>query len=170
MGAVNDGESVNTRAGMWDQWDTGLSVQAALERVQRLAYEWEFETVFRTDHEVILQQGSQVKTRFIGGWFADPKRFPKKTRVRVTPATGVSRVEVAVFETLGFGFLDPHFKRRYEEYFASWIEAMRLALPPVASRGGSSTLDLLETLAKLREKGILTQQEFESRKRRVLAN
>jgi Short C-terminal domain len=41
---------------------------------------------------------------------------------------------------------------------------------PVAATAGSSTLDQLKSLAELRDRGALTEDEFEAEKRRLLAS
>jgi hypothetical protein len=41
---------------------------------------------------------------------------------------------------------------------------------PVAATPGSSTLDQLKSLAELRNRGALTEDEFEAEKRRLLAS
>lgn len=39
---------------------------------------------------------------------------------------------------------------------------------PAPSSGGSNSLDDLEKLAELRKKGILTEEEFQAKKRQIL--
>jgi hypothetical protein len=84
-------------------------------------------TVVRDDGmETEVTQGSQLRTRLLGGWFVNGKHFPKRAMVRFTPApeSGGTRVDVHIEETLGFGVLDPIFEDRYQAYFRTWIEEL----------------------------------------------
>jgi hypothetical protein len=78
--------------------------------------------------ETEVTQGSQLRTRLLGGWFVDGKHFPKRAVVRLTPSPEGTHVAAHIEETLGFGVLDPIFQERYEAYFREWLQDLTRTL------------------------------------------
>lgn len=75
--------------------------------------------------ELELEQGSQATTRMLGGWLLPGRIAPKRARVRWTEG---GTVEARIEEALGFGWIDPIFKRKYEAYFREWMAGLRRSL------------------------------------------
>lgn len=66
------------------------------------------------------RQGSQLVTRFLGGWFVNPAQFPKKIVFTLSsPQPDKNQVMLTFNEDLGFGFLDSKFKERYRDGFTN---------------------------------------------------
>ena len=76
-------------------------------------------------------QGSQAKTRLVGGWFVNLEALPKKAEVRLMAVPNGTQVFAHIEEDLGMGLLDPHFQARYEDYFRRWHQELLTAFPPV---------------------------------------
>lgn len=55
------------------------------------------------------------------------------------------------------------------EGWARGAQSTSAAAPPPASGGGDPIIERLKELAELRDQGILTDQEFEAQKSRILA-
>jgi len=64
---------------------------------------------------VEARQGSQVTTRLLGGWFVNADKLPK----RLVSQRAERAMTIIVEETMGFGFMDPKLRRKYEETFAA---------------------------------------------------
>ncbi len=60
------------------------------------------------------RQGSQVITRLFGGWFVNPTKLPK----RLAAEREDGGMAITVEESIGFGYMDPKTRRKYEEAFA----------------------------------------------------
>ncbi|TKJ28911.1 MAG: hypothetical protein CEE40_10325 [Chloroflexi bacterium B3_Chlor] len=122
------------RAQAYDSWVTNIPIADASERLQAFLNQHTMKVVSRQSGEVvevIADQGSQFTARFFGGWLANPASFPKRATIRLRAAHRGVEIEAAIEETLGMGWLDPKFKRRYEDYFEEWIDALKDLLPPM---------------------------------------
>lgn len=75
--------------------------------------------------ELELKQGSQLTTRMLGGWLLPARVAPKRARVRWRDD---GTVEARIEESLGFGWIDPIFKQKYETYFREWMAGLRRSL------------------------------------------
>jgi hypothetical protein len=82
----------------------------------------------KRDGTTDFSQGSQAKTRLLGGWFISAASFPKRGSVTLAEATDGVRVEARLEESLGVGWLDPAMRRKYEEYFAEYLAGLRRAI------------------------------------------
>lgn len=76
-------------------------------------------------------QGSQAKTRLVGGWFVNLEALPKLAEVRLVSTPNGTQVFAHIEEDLGMGLLDPHFESRYNDYFRRWHQDLLTALPPM---------------------------------------
>jgi hypothetical protein len=113
-------------------WTINLPSDVARQRLDLFFTQHKMRVV--QDHAgtaIELKQGSQLITRLIGGWFVNPKTFPKRAEIRLIPTEQGFRVEALIEEALGPGFLDSHLKSRYEDYFQYWMNALRGLLPPI---------------------------------------
>jgi hypothetical protein len=75
-----------------------------------------------------VEQGSQLKTRLLGGWFVGAESLPKRAHLRCDPMPVGARVVVRIEESLGFGLLDGLLKEKYEAYFHNWMMNLAAAL------------------------------------------
>ena len=123
-----------SRAELRNGWFTNIS----LEKGKSIAELFCNQNGMRIDRvnsgevvEIVASQGSQLKTRLLGGWFINPVNFPKRAIVLLQVAEGGTHVAAQIEETLGFGILDPHFKSKYETYFHQWMDDLAVALPPI---------------------------------------
>ena len=155
------------RARLDAHWVTNLSVADAKRRLREIAVAWGWRLISESDSEMLFDQGSQVRTRALGAWLADPKHFPKRSIVDFRAADGGTIVDATVYETLGFAIFDSISKRRYEDYFGAWIDTLKRTLTPAAPTA-SRSLDQLERFARLRDKGVITDEEFITEKKRIL--
>jgi hypothetical protein len=116
------------RAELREAWTLDMSVEAAKQRVEAfVAQQGMMLAPASSDDgmQLVAVQGSQVKTRTLGGWFAKPKEFPKRATISLNPIPGGVRIEAHIEETLGVGWLDPQFRKRYNAFFAAWMVALR---------------------------------------------
>jgi hypothetical protein len=75
-----------------------------------------------------LKQGSQAATRLAGGWFINAAKLPKTATISLTPSERGTSISAHIEESLGFGLLDKKFKKKYEDYFDSWMAGLKSAL------------------------------------------
>jgi hypothetical protein len=78
--------------------------------------------------EIHVEQGSQILTRLIGGWFVPGSWLPKFAMVKILQTEDGVRFWAVIEESLGFGLLDPFFKQRYQTYFERWMDDLRTAV------------------------------------------
>ncbi len=120
--------TANSRVSRSDTW---VLVVSDAQRVHHVATSYIYATRMRiradVDGAIEAQQGSQFLTRLIGGWFIGRRWLPKRAVIRVLRDPGGIRIEATIEEKLGFGLLDPKFRRRYEGYFAAWLAGLRNA-------------------------------------------
>jgi hypothetical protein len=115
-----------------DSWTANTPIDLANDGLRRFFTQQQMIVVQEHAGPAIeVRQGSQLITRLLGGWFVNPKHFPKRAEIRLCPSEKGLRVDVLIEETLGLGFLDSHFKSRYEGYFQYWMDELKRVLPPV---------------------------------------
>jgi hypothetical protein len=121
-----------SRIQLQNSWLTNLPVDMARHHLDRFLKHHAMTMVGDASGLALeMKQGSQFITRLLGGWFIDPKYFPKRAVIRLHPAEQGLIIEAFIEETFGLGYLDSHFKSRYEGYFHYWMNALRSVLPPV---------------------------------------
>jgi hypothetical protein len=109
------------RAELEDKWVIDADLDRVRRRVERYLDETDM-TWGEEDDEYQASQGSQLKTRLLGGWFVSPEALPKRAVVRLKKVEGGVRVWAVIEESLGIGFLDPILKDKYEKYFERWLD------------------------------------------------
>ena len=120
------------RAELRDSWTTDASMDVARQVLRVFLLQHRMSVVRDYGGTAVdVKQGSQFITRFLGGWFVNPRNFPKRAVIRFSPYGQLLKVDASIEETLGFGYLDPYFKSRYADYFQFWMNALKDALPPV---------------------------------------
>ena len=80
-------------------------------------------------------QGSQFKTRLLGGWWVSAETLPKKAVVELEETSRGRRVRAVIEETMGFGWLDPVLADKYGSYFDSWLDGLEDVLEPYLACG-----------------------------------
>lgn len=123
------------RTQLKSSWVTDVPFNIAKHRLAEFLNQCRMRIVSERSGEIVADQGSELITRFVGGWFINPALFPKRTLIRLHPSLhprerGI-KVKVVIEETLTSRLLDPIFKRRYEFYFKEWMSALRSQLPDV---------------------------------------
>ncbi len=88
----------------------GIEPDALAHRLRALGWK-----VQADPDRVEARQGSQVTTRLLGGWFVSADKLPK----RLVGERAEGATTITVEETIGFGFMDPKMRRKYEETFAT---------------------------------------------------
>lgn len=121
------------RVQLKDSWVCAAPYDTATQRVREFLNQHQMKVVSSEEGEVVADQGSQLTTRFIGGWLGNPANFPKRATIRLHSVELGASIEATIEETLGFGWLDPRFQKRYEDYFKQWMNALRNVLPPTSS-------------------------------------
>ncbi|HEX3051305.1 MAG TPA: hypothetical protein VHP83_11665 [Aggregatilineaceae bacterium] len=119
------------RVELIDSWMTNIPSNEIWPRVHGFLTYYQVRVDRQTPYEVTGAHGSQVTTRFVGGWFTDASNYPKRISIYLQMVEGGTQVSVKIEETLGFGWLDSVMKKRYWDFFVWWAGALRAALPPV---------------------------------------
>lgn len=127
------------RVELEDRWQTNLAADAVGQVIEQFFAGNNVKVAQRQPGELAGKQGSGFKTRLIGGWMADPAVFPKRIAVRYQPRDAGCEVQVRMEESMGFGFMDAHFKSRYANYFAELMGRLKQAIPP--SGGADEVVD-----------------------------
>lgn len=81
-------------------------------------------TVVVHDTCIEATRGSQWRTRILGGWFVGHRSLPM--RVHFHRDTHSHGFEATATSTFGFGYLDRHFRRRYESAFDELESALNV--------------------------------------------
>jgi hypothetical protein len=142
-----------------------------------------------------MRGGSQVKMRFMGGLFTKDRILPRwglLTRAPEPDEPGVERMTLRLEDRMGFGLMDPGMHSKYHRIFESIAFSIEAAirentgdmkdaldldaacaearlldrttgLPAVSSTAGE-----LERLAQLHERGLLSAEQFEAAKAKIL--
>ena len=114
-------------------WETSSTIEAAKPKLGDFLDQNKMNVVSQDYAEalnVTADQGSQLITRLLGGWFVNPIHFPKRARISLYPMDGGIRVEATIEETLGVSWFDRAFQNRYEGYFRTWMDALLSVFPP----------------------------------------
>ena len=75
-----------------------------------------------------VKQGSQIKTRLLGGMFVKPEVLPKKAIIQLSQTANGVQLDVKIEESMGFGSI-MGMKQRYQDYFSYWMAALKQILP-----------------------------------------
>jgi hypothetical protein len=87
----------------------------------------------RDGDSIRAKQGSQARTRLLGGWFIQATWLPKRATIAVQPDEGATQVRATIEETLGIGYLDPKLKKKYQRYFEEWMQNLAVTISGVES-------------------------------------
>jgi hypothetical protein len=117
-----------TRVSVSDKWLAAGDERAVRRRLLAFLDECEMEVTGERDGEVEADQGSQLRTRLLGGWFVNARHLPKRVRITYRETEDGVRVRATIEETLGFGFMDPLLEQKYETFFNDWLDDLRDAV------------------------------------------
>jgi hypothetical protein len=119
------------RVELRDSWYVTGDMAALRKRLLRFLKEQKMEVVSEEKgeiHTLSAEQGSQVWTRLLGGWFVRPATLPKEARVTFTETAKGIRVRAIIEEAMGFGLMDPILAKKYEQFFEDWMSALEEVL------------------------------------------
>jgi len=108
--------------------DSPLASHLVRDRLLWFCQQHQMRVVSDLNGVLAVEQGSQLKTRLLGGWFVGPESLPKRAQLRCDPMPIGARVVVRIEESLGFGLLDGILKDKYEAYFHDWMMNLAAAL------------------------------------------
>jgi hypothetical protein len=95
------------------------------------------------DNILHAEQGSQLWTRLLGGWFVSATKLPKRATVKFRSTPKGTALHASIEETLGFGVLDPLLADKYDKFFENWMRDLEdaLELDPRAPKPGRERKD-----------------------------
>lgn len=117
-----------TRVSVFDKFIAEGSEKAVRKRIMKFLEDSEMEVVEDRDGEIEVKQGSQMRTRLLGGWFVNAKHLPKKAWIKYRETEEGIRVKATIEESLGFGIMDPALEAKYERFFNDWLDDLRKAV------------------------------------------
>jgi hypothetical protein len=113
-------------------WVTDAPIETVKEKLKGFIFHSGMRVTSINPGEIILEQGSQFATRMVGGWLVDLKDLPKRAKIQLAPTEdGKTKIDAAIKEAIGIGFVDPLFANRYNDYFRQWMGSLRILLPPM---------------------------------------
>ena len=113
------------RVDLTDSWTSPRAVSQVPADVETFLRQESMTMGSRTEHSVSATQGSQLRTRLLGGWFVPATWIPKRANVSVQSKQGGTEITATIEESLGLGYLDPMFKKKYASYFEEWMERLK---------------------------------------------
>lgn len=106
------------RAELSDSWVVRGTADALLDKLRVFLFtKHKMRLLADKDGEVHAEQGSQVLTRLLGGWFVPATWLPKRVHAEVRETRDGVELGVSMEESLGFGLMDPLLKSKYERFF-----------------------------------------------------
>jgi hypothetical protein len=117
-----------SRVSISDKFIAEGTEKAVRKRILKFLEESEMDVVEDRDGEIEVYQGSQMRTRLLGGWFVNAKYLPKKAWIKYSETEEGIRVKATIEESLGFGLMDPALEARYETFFNDWLNDLRDAV------------------------------------------
>lgn len=114
-----------SRVSVSDKWVADGDGRSVRRTLLDFLAERGMEVVEDRDGEIEATQGSQLRTRLLGGWFVNARHLPKRARITYRPTEDGVRVKATIEETLGFGLMDPLLEKKYEDWFNDWLDELR---------------------------------------------
>jgi hypothetical protein len=111
-----------------DSWIVAGDRADVRQAVERFLQQQNMKIVAEEDREFVAKQGSQFLTRMLGSWFVPATWLPKRATVRLRQVEGGTRVSAMIEETMGFGFIDPLFEKKYRNFFEAWVDELHDAV------------------------------------------
>ena len=134
------------RVQLRDSWYAEGAPEDVRRELLRFFHEQKMKVVTEEEDEVSTlhaEQGSQLWTRLLGGWFVSATKLPKRATVTYTATTKGIVLRATIEETLGFGYLDPLLADKYTKFFENWMIDLEeaLHLDPRAEKPSKSRRD-----------------------------
>ena len=148
-------------------------VDAALTSCANAIAGWKHGRVERrSESRLDGRVGSQAALRLKGSLIAGSGDLPMAVRIEGHPDADGAELQITVSDALGFGPMTG-MKGKYERAVADLADALVRSIPnpAPATRGpaaGGSVADELTKLADLRQRGLLTDDEFAAEKAKLL--
>jgi hypothetical protein len=117
-----------SRISLSDKFIADGSEKAVRKRILKFLDYCQMEVVEELDGKIEVYQGSQMRTRLLGGWFVNARHLPKKAWIRLSATDEGIRVKATIEESLGFGIMDPLLEGKYETFFNDWLDDLRKAV------------------------------------------
>jgi hypothetical protein len=102
-----------------------LGTEEAAERARAVMRKHGLRITSDNGREIVADGGSQLTTRLAGGLLGSARSFPRRVTIRLRTDGAETVVEASIRDTLEAKELDPNIRKRYEEDFARWSEALR---------------------------------------------
>ena len=131
------------RVRLRDTWYVPFSPDELRAELLRFLRKRRMQVVDEEDGEfatIRAEQGSQLWTRLLGGWFVSATRLPKRATLTFSATTKGTVLRAGIEESLGFGILDPLLAGKYKNYFEEWMQDLEdaLRLDPRAAKPDDS--------------------------------
>jgi hypothetical protein len=109
-------------------WRLDVDTASALAAATTAVVGAGFGVTERSDRRDTAKQGSQLRTRVLGGWFIDPSHLPKLLTVDVRAEGGGAAVSATLEDAFGPGYVDRKLAARYERGFEETLRRLAGAL------------------------------------------
>jgi hypothetical protein len=117
-----------SRVRLKDSWIAHVDRETAEDLLEVFFKRNQMKVVDQQGNHWRVKQGSQLKTRLLGGWFVSAESLPKQATVALRTEEDGVLVKAMIEETMGFGFLDPLMEKKYEEFCDEWLDRLRRAI------------------------------------------
>jgi hypothetical protein len=117
-----------SRVRLKDSWIAHTDVESARDRLKLFFKRNNMSLINHEAGRWRVKQGSQLKTRLLGGWFVSAESLPKEATVTLQQEDDGVLIKAVIEETMGFGFMDPLMKSKYEEYCEDWLDRLQDAI------------------------------------------
>jgi hypothetical protein len=117
-----------SRVTVSDRWVVDGPERAVRKEILALLDEHGMVPVETDDGTIEATQGSQLRTRLLGGWFVDARHLPKRVRISLRETEEGIVVRARMEETLGFGVMDPILEKKYKTFFENWLAKLESAV------------------------------------------
>jgi len=115
------------RVELRDQWVVAEDIQIVQQKLLFFFAAHKMKVKYQTEQMLVVRQGSQFKTRFMGGIAVTPETLPKKATVALALTPAGAQLDVVIEEALGFGSI-VGLKQKYADYFAVWLQTLKQVL------------------------------------------
>jgi hypothetical protein len=107
-------------------WTVRGEVGTVRDQVRRFCHRFQLHVCEDRGQMLVAEKGSRFLTRLFGGWFVPFQWLPIRATVQFSStAEGEVAVRALFEDAIGFGFMDPWFEKKYQRYFADWLEELQ---------------------------------------------
>lgn len=111
-----------------DKWTADGDVKSVRRRVLDFLDAYGMAVVDDENGRIDVKQGSQLRTRLLGGWFVNARHLPKRATIVLRDVEDRVGIRATIEESLGFGLIDPRLEDKYEKFFNNWLDDLRDAV------------------------------------------